>query len=139
MDVEKFVEKGFIKKVEPSKDLVIKEFKEADYDLSKARKAIADEDFKWATVKAYYAIFHSAKAILFSLGLQEKTHFIVGEVLKELSKEGKLESNFVDIFNAALSAREGADYHYEYSDKTAKELVAMAADFVKRMKKLNQM
>mgnify|MGYP001578370375 CR=1 FL=1 len=139
MDVEKFIEKGFIKKIEPSKDLVIKEFKEADYDLSKAKKAIIDEDFKWATVKAYYAIFHSAKAILFSLGLQEKTHFIVGEVLKELSKDGKLESNYTDVFNAALAAREDADYHYEYSDKTAKELVTMAVDFVKRMKKMDLM
>ena len=138
MDIEKYIDKGYLRRIKPAEDLVAKEFKEAEYDLSKAKKAIDDEDPKWATIKAYYTMFHSAKAVLFRIGLQEKAHFVIGEVLEELSKDGKLESSFVDDFRVAISARTEADYHYEYSEKSAKELVEMAEEFIKRMKVLSK-
>jgi len=138
MNIEKYVVDGYLRKIKPAEDLVAKEFKEAEYDLSKAKKAIDDEDPKWATVKAYYTMFHSAKAVLFKIGLQEKAHFVIGKVLEELSKDGKLESRFVDDFRAAMAARAEADYHYEYSEKSAKELVDMADEFLKRMKELSK-
>jgi uncharacterized protein (UPF0332 family) len=85
---------------------------------------------------AYYAMFHSAKAVLFRIGLREKAHFVIGDILEILSKEGKLESYFADYFRAALSARTDADYHYEYSKKSANELIEMADEFMKRMHSL---
>lgn len=138
MDIDKYIAGGYLKRIKPAEDLVIKEFKEAKYDLSKAKRAIDDEDYKWAIVKAYYAMFHSAKAILFKIGLREKAHFVIGEVLEEISKKGKLESSFVDDFRAAMAARIAADYHYEYSEKSARELVEIAEEFIKRMKKLSK-
>ena len=138
MDVEKYVLEGRLRKIKPAEDLAAKEFKEAEYDFSGAKRAFDEEDFKWATVKAYYAMFHSAKAVLFKNGLQEKSHYVIGEVLEELSKDGKLESSFVDDFRAALAARTEADYHYEYSEKSAEQLVEIAEEFLERMKKLVQ-
>jgi len=44
-------------------------------------------------IQSYYAMFHAAKAVLFSMGLREKKHFAVTMVLEMLSKEGKIENN----------------------------------------------
>ncbi len=138
MDAEELIRAGYIQKVPPAKDLADKEFTEADYDLGRAHAELEGEDFKWAIVKAYYAVFHSAKGILFLLGYREKAHFAVGQMLELLSKDGKLESSFVADFKAALSARQGADYHYDYSRALAKEMVELADGFVARMKKLRK-
>ena len=40
-------------KIKPDKELVLKEIKGSKYDLDKARKSLADGDFKWATVQSY--------------------------------------------------------------------------------------
>lgn len=126
--------KGHLARVKPDKALAEKEWKESELDLGEARKELRSGSSKWATVKAYYSIFHAAKAVLFLLGLKERSHYRVFAALEILSKEGKIESNYVSYFMAAMSAREGADYHYDYEEKTAKETVEIADNFVKRMK-----
>jgi len=138
MDAEELVKAGYLQKVSPAPDLADKEFTEADYDLKRARAELEGEDCKWAIVKAYYAVFHSAKGVLYLLGYREKAHFAVGQMLELLSKEGKLEGSFVADFKAALSARQGADYHYDYSETLAREMVDLAEGFVARMKKLRK-
>jgi uncharacterized protein (UPF0332 family) len=136
LDLGEFFESGHLRKITPAPDLAAKEFKEAAYDMAGAKKALADKDCKWATVKAYYAMFHSAKGILFLLGLKERAHFVIAEVLEALSKEGKLESRHVSDFRAGIASREGADYHYTYSSESAAQLVEIAGEFVARMNKL---
>lgn len=136
MDIDYCLEKGFLVKIDIDEELVNKELREASYDLDKAGKALDDEDFKWAIIKAYYSMFHAARAVLFRLGLNEKKHFAVGVVLEDLNKKGKLESKFVNYFNAAVSSREDADYHYIYSKEIALYNVKIAEEFLTGMKKL---
>lgn len=138
MDMDGLVKAGHMQKIAPSRELADKEFHEAEYDLQHAQSALDGKDYKWAIVKAYYAVFHSAKGILFTMGLREKSHFAVGEALDALSKEGKLESRYVSDFKACMSARQAADYHYDYSEKTAKEIFNIADEFVEWMKKLRK-
>ena len=78
-------------------------------------------------------LFHAAKAVLFSLGYQEKRHFAVLIVLEELSKQGKLESGYLADFNAAMYSREEADYHYGYSEDSARQICEAAQRFVERL------
>src|SRR3989339_583970 len=101
MDINEAIEQRFLLRIEPDKKLVDKELKESDYDFDKAEKAFKEEDYKWSIVKGYYAMFHAARAVLFNLGFREKRHFVVGIVLEDLNKKGKLESRFVNDFNAA--------------------------------------
>ena len=136
MDLKEGLEKRFLLKIKPSHDLVQKELAEADYDLEKAQKAFEDEDYKWSIVKSYYVMFHAARAVLFKLGLREKRHFVIGVVLEDLNKKGKLESTFVNDFNAAVSAREDADYHYLYSKEIAEHELKTALEFYDQMRKL---
>jgi len=136
MDIEECLEKGFLKKIETDENLIKKELSEADYDLERAEKAFEEEDSKWCIIKSYYSMFHSARAILFKIGYREKRHFAVGMVLEDLNKKGKLESEFINDFNAALSSREEADYHYTYSEETAKHILYIAKEFFERAKRL---
>ncbi|MCD6476886.1 MAG: HEPN domain-containing protein [Candidatus Aenigmarchaeota archaeon] len=136
MNIEDCIKEGFLQKVEPKKDVIKKEFKEADYDLEKAVVALEEKDFKWSIIKSYYSMFHSARALLFSLGLKERRHFVIRIVLEDLYKKGKLEGKYVSDFNAALSGREDADYRYTYSEETAIYLIEAARNFLNKMKQM---
>ena len=136
MDIKECTEKGYLVRIEDTNNLIKKEFDEAEYDLEKSKKAFEDEDYKWCIVKAYYCIFHSARAVLFKLNLREKRHFAIGIVLEELNKNGKLESKYVNYFNAAVSSREDADYHYIYSRNIAEHTIEIAEEFIVKMRYL---
>jgi uncharacterized protein (UPF0332 family) len=136
MDIDDLVSKGQLTRMAPAHDMAEKEWKESDSDLEEAEKELGSKGYKWAIIKAYYAMFHSAKAVLFLLGLKERSHFAVGEMLGIFSREGRLEASYVNDFKGAMSAREGADYHYAYDQRTAEEMVAMAKGFAKMMRKL---
>ncbi len=136
MNIEALIAKGMLSRIPPDKELAEKEWAECEIDLGEAKKELKGGGHKWAIIKAYYSMFHAAKAVLFLFGLKERSHYAVGEALHSLSNEGKLESSFVDDFKGAMSEREGADYHYRHSASTAKEVVEVAPQFAKRMKEL---
>jgi uncharacterized protein (UPF0332 family) len=136
MDIDQLVAGGLIQKTGPAGDMAEKEFREADYDIGRAKEALEGKDYKWSIVKAYYAVFHSAKGIMFLTGYREKSHFAVGEYLGVLSREGKLESRYAQDFKAAMSARQGADYNYDYSKEKAETVVSLAEEFIDRMEEL---
>ncbi len=136
MNIEDCIRKGYLQKIKPDPELIKKEFEESAYDLEKAGKALEDEDFKWAIVKGYYSMFHSARAVLFSMGLRERRHFAVEIVLENLSKKGKIEVIYLDYFSASMEARENADYRYKYSKETAEEMIEYAEKFLEKMKRL---
>ena len=136
MRIEDLIEKEYVTKVKIDKELVNKELKEARYDLDRAIAALEQKDTKWCIIKAYYSMFHASRAVLFSLGLKERRHFVIGIVLERLSRDGKLESRYINDFRAAMSSREDADYRYVYSTDTATYLIDIAEEFLGRMKKL---
>ncbi|UZE93868.1 MAG: HEPN domain-containing protein [Candidatus Pacearchaeota archaeon] len=136
MDIKDCLKQRFLIEIKPSADLVEKEFTEAAYDLNRSKKVFKEEDWKWAIIQAYYSMFHSARAVLFNLGFREKRHFAIVVVLEDLNKKGKLEFKYVNDFEAVLSSRENADYHYVYSKEEAKHSLEIAKDFLARMKKL---
>ncbi len=134
MDVKECLEKGFLRKIRPDPKLLEKEFREAEFDLRKAKDAFDEKNYKWSIIMAYYSMFHAARSTLFALGLKEKRHFAIGVVLEDLVRQGKLEEIYVNYFNSAMESREGADYRYEYSSEIAKDILEMAEKFIRRMK-----
>lgn len=137
MDIDEAISQGFLAKEPVDDKLVEKEIKEARYDLDRARTSFSERDFKWSIVKSYYSMFHAAKAVLFRMGLREKRHFVIPIALSSLTDDGRLEASFVGDFNAAIFSREQADYHYGYSEESARQMISIAERFVDRMKKLS--
>lgn len=103
MNIQECIERGFLRKIEPDPKIIEKELKEAEYDIERAKHALGEKDFKWCIIKSYYAMFHAARAVLFSLGLKERRHFAVQVVLEDLIKKGKLESIYQDYFSSDLA------------------------------------
>ena len=129
-DFDDSLEKGFLKRISPDSRAAEQELKLAEYDLLKSRGTLSAGDDKWAAVQAYYAMFHAARALLFSTGLKERSHSAVQAALDEMSKNGIIESISKANFAAAREAREDSDYRGKFSRTTAENTVENAEDFL---------
>ncbi len=67
-DFERCIEERRIQRIEISGELVRKEIDAAEDDLQWAKQTMSGTNYKWASVQAYYSMFHAAKALLFSKG-----------------------------------------------------------------------
>ncbi len=55
--------------------MVKKEIEGSKLDLSSAEESLNDEEYKWASVQAYYSMLHAAKALGLKKGYREKSHY----------------------------------------------------------------
>lgn len=136
MDIEQCLAGGYLKETKPNKDIQDKEISSAEYDLKRAEASLDEKDYKWSIIQSYYAIFHSARALLNKIGYREKRHFAIGAVLERMAKDRKINTRLVSDFHAAMSAREDADYRDIYSKETAEYLAEISEDFVKEIKSI---
>ena len=64
--------------------LVKKELSVARSDLSDAKEGYENKRYKWSTIQAYYAMFHAARALIYSQGYREKSHYCLAVALRAL-------------------------------------------------------
>ena len=120
-----------------AKKLVDRELKAAQDDLKAASQSLSDDREKWATVQAYYAMFHTARALLYSKGYREKSHYCLIVAMKALFVANRvLDVSLVEAFQMAKTLRENADYDNEYSKRSAVSLVEKAKAFLSAGKKI---
>ena len=115
------------------KKLVNKEIAVAQSDLSEAKAGYENERYKWSTVQAYYAMFHAARALVYSKDYREKNHYCLAVALRALFvDEGKMDAQSVrDLLNA-MNLRESADYDAEFSQSGAKAVIESADKFIQK-------
>lgn len=93
-----------------------------------------------AVSSAYYAIFHAARAALWSCGRNAKSHRgLATQFSQEFVTTGVVEPEFAKILQYGREQREIADYdliRFETDVARANELVQDARRFVDRMKQL---
>ena len=129
--------KNKVVKFTAAKKLVPGELKAAQEDLKVASDSLRSGHEKWATVQAYYAMFHTARALLYSKGYREKSHYCLIVAMKALFvSDGRLDVTLVEAFGMAKVLRENADYDNEYSKESAKSLVEKAKKFLSAGKKI---
>ena len=132
MSFEGCLRKRFLIRIPPDTELSAKEFLAADEDLERSKHTKdVDNDFKWTIVQAYYSMFHAAKAILYQIGLKEKSHRCIADALEKLSEEGLIEPVVVEQFKNCMESREDADYRHVYSEEEANRTVEIAEEFLK--------
>ena len=104
----------------PSPARVAKELGSAEYDLRRAEESLERGDFKWASVQAYYAMFHAAKALVLSKGYREKGHYCLLVALRELFvRTGELDASIGDDLELCMDIRHEADYGLVFSGESA--------------------
>src|SRR4030042_484076 len=115
------------------KKLAAKELSVARSDLSDAKAGFDTGRYKWSTIQAYYAMFHAARALIYSQGYREKSHYCLAVALRALFvDEGKMDAQLVRDFLNAMNLREAADYEAEFSQSGAKAVIASAEKFIEK-------
>jgi uncharacterized protein (UPF0332 family) len=126
-EFERCLRDGRLVRTDASKVLVAKELASAGYDLRRAEESIERGDHKWASVQAYYSIFHAAKALVLSRGYREKGHYCLLVALRELFvRTGELDPSIADDLELCMEIRHEADYGHEFGRESA-ELALRAA------------
>jgi uncharacterized protein (UPF0332 family) len=111
--------------------LVPKELGQAAHDFQAAKRSCDAGEYKWATIQAYYAMFHAARALLYAEGYREKSHYCLSIALLELYGDtGKLPLSLIKTFDRAMLLRESADYKGDFSEAGAREVIGNAEGFI---------
>lgn len=127
------LESGKIAPFPRGKDLIEKELSIAQTDLTDAKAGFENQRYKWSTIQAYYAMFHAARALIYSQGYREKSHYCLAVALRSLFvDEGLLEARIARDFVNAMSLREAADYEAEFSEAGARAIISSAVRFVNK-------
>ncbi len=136
-DFKKCLEKKSLYRSEDAKGLSKNELVSAGDDLEEARLSLSGRRFKWATIQAYYSMFHAARALLYSRGYRERSHYCVMVGIEHLfAEEGLLDMKWARALRNAMSMREDADYSSEFSEDGAKTTVKNADGFLKEAKRI---
>ena len=116
---------------EHSEGFVKDSLQRADKALEAARHLLADRLYEDAVSRAYYAMFHAARAILFTKGIITKTHS--GAITNfgiEIAEKGIVDKEYGRIFNRAFNLRQKSDY--ETGTRFKKEDVMEMVENTKR-------
>ena len=131
------LKKGKIVRFPAAKKLASKELDVAREDLKTSQQSLKQKSYKWATVQAYYAMFHAARTLLYHQGYREKSHYCLILAMKAFYvSKGVLEMRLVESLQMAKALREGADYENTFDPESAKALVAQAQEFVQVAEKV---
>lgn len=122
-------------RVKPDRRLVLKEIEGAKSDLAEAKDSFGEGKFKWAIIQAYYAMFHAARALVYSKGFREKSHHALLVALRHLFAR-ELEVEFFESFEDAMDLREEADYRLTFSEEGATSVISGAEKFLNRARSI---
>lgn len=132
LEFKKGCEKGRLIKFDKGPRLASKELKEAAGDLQEAKDRLTHQRFKYATITAYYSMFHSARAMLYSKGYREKSHYYLLVALHHLFvANGLVTERLARLFLDAMTLREEADYHGDFSKEGAESVIDGAEEMLK--------
>jgi len=114
-----------------------KELSSSRQDLEEARDRLNHGKWKYATINAYYAIFHAARALLYFQGFRERSHYCLVIALETLYVQKKLlDVSFLNSFKESMALREDADYLGTFSREGAELSIRHAEQFIEAAESL---
>lgn len=115
-----------------AKGLVAKELAQAEADLKAAGASFKDANYKWAIIQAYYSMFHSARALIYSRGYRERSHFCLIVAIRHLfAGSGGVSAQLVEALQLGKTLRENADYYGDFSEEAADQMIERAKEWLK--------
>ena len=118
------------------KERIEAEIDRAKKALTAAKNLFEDGLFADSISRAYYAIFHAARAVLLTKEIDPDTHNgAISMFGLHFVKNGLIEERFGRIFNEAKDARELGDYIVtkEFTKEETGKRVEQATEFLQRM------
>lgn len=116
-----------------------RKLKFAEERLSSAKLLLENGCLEDAISRAYYAMFHSAKALLIEKDSSPKTHAGTASELGQLYRE-ELGKDMTRDFSRIQEKRERADYGEltEISDKETRKTIETASEFLSKSHEILQ-
>lgn len=137
MNFEECLKRGKIKEFSQGQFLVQKELATAENDLLDGQEGLQREKYKWTVIQSYYAMFHTARALLYAKNYREKSHFGLIIAIRHLYVEtGELSVYFIEALQKGKDLREDADYYDDWSKIGAEEMLALAKEFLTKTKEI---
>lgn len=124
---------------ESSRNFVEASLERAEKALKSAKLLEENGQLEDAASRAYYAMFHAARALLFSKGVTARTHrgtiSLFGE---KIVKQGILHVEFADMLRKAFDLRQKSDYelYTELNAELVKEVIRNAGKLIEKVKEL---
>ncbi|MBI4021783.1 MAG: HEPN domain-containing protein [Candidatus Andersenbacteria bacterium] len=116
------------------------ELRGANEELEAAKLLLKNHLFAQAVSSAYYAVYHAARAALWSREKNAKTHRGIAQLFgEEFIRTGELEALYANILTGHRERREMADYDpvdFQISSVRAESVVTEAQQFVEKIKDL---
>lgn len=113
--------------------------KKADKKLRTSKKLYDDGEFEDAISRAYYAMYHAARALLLTKHIEPKTHKGVLTTLNQFFiHTGTLEKAYAKMLAYAKELRENGDYseYYVAAEEDARTVIEDATKFLEEIKTL---
>jgi len=140
MNFEECLRKHLIRKDESAIERVEKSLEISSRFLESARKNIEIEEYEMAEIAAYNAIFHAARALLFSKGYVERSHVCLIIALRHLYRDELEFIDYLDTFDKIRLSRHNIQYGGVTTDKKeteyvlnfAREFLDVAMDLLKQ-------
>ncbi len=135
MSLDKLFKEGHLKKIPPSRERAEKSIKVAERYLSEGRQTLDIETYDLVIITSYSSVFHSARAILFTDGIGERSHFAIYEYLKVKHKDfGEDMLNAFDLYRKLRhSVAYGLDTQVGKED--AENIIVFADEFLGKVKR----
>ncbi len=106
MDIKECFNKKLLKRIAIDANKIANSIKIAENKLLRANELFGSGFFSDCLINAYTFMFHSARALLYKEGIQEKSHYAVYICLNEKFKE-KLGADLIEsFFNYQLERHE---------------------------------
>jgi uncharacterized protein (UPF0332 family) len=120
LEFQRCLDKRWLVRMPEVRHLVFKEIEVGQTDLAEAEISYERGSYKWSTIQSYYAMFHAARALLYSRGYREKSHYCLSVAMRYLFvADGVLDQGLIDDMDDARALREDADYRAEFSQAGA--------------------
>ncbi|MCK5768210.1 MAG: HEPN domain-containing protein [Candidatus Atribacteria bacterium] len=132
-EFEQCLKRNKIRKFPRGKALLTKTLGTAQRDMERAEKTFNDKGYKWATIQAYYSMFHSARALLFARNYREHSHHCLIVAMRALYVETRLlPGSLIEALGKGKRLREDADYYDRWSEEGAMFALKAAENFLKK-------
>jgi uncharacterized protein (UPF0332 family) len=134
---EECLQKGKIKPFSRGSVLAAKELETAVSDLDSAEKTFSGGNYKWATIQVYYAMFHAARALIYSKNMRERSHYCLVIAVEEIFVTTKIvPATLLEALKEAKNLREDADYYNRWSEAGCRRLLTSAQEFIGLTRKI---
>jgi uncharacterized protein (UPF0332 family) len=138
MDVEELFERRLLLKDRPDPEKAAKSLEMADHMNTLSLRAFSAGIYEDALINCYSCMFHAGRSLLYSDGIQEKSHYGLYQYLK-IKYSGLLGQKYIGALNQLRNDRHTTLYGLEIQSPTEEDVkyyLRIAGEFRQKVREL---